>query len=85
MGNIFAIEQGVKVACAVTGFKGTVTARMEHDSGCLRYEVTPKAVKNKVEDARWIDEIHLLASVPKAKKKSPPGGPHNAPPARSHP
>ncbi len=86
MGNTFAIELGTKVTCSITGMKGTITARIEYDTGCRQYQVMPKAIKNKVADARWIDEVHVIDSVPKPKKaEKKAGGWHADPPERNHP
>ncbi len=82
MGNIFAIELGTEVKCKVTGFKGTAISRIEYDTGCRRYEVQPKAVKNKVPSSRFVDEINLIDSVPKPKKA---GGYHPNPVGPSTP
>ena len=51
---------GEKVKDAVTGFKGTITSRIEYLNGCLQYCVEPKVGKEgKKMDHQYIDEGQL--------------------------
>lgn len=82
----FKFEQGEKVMDMVTRFGGLVTARVECSDWCLRYEVTPKGLKDGIPIApRWVDETQLKSlEKPKIKINTrTTGGPHNSPRPRS--
>jgi len=73
-------RQGIRVKDQVSGFEGTITARVEYLNGCRQYCVEPKLDKEgKVQDHKYIDEGQL-ESIPKKPKKAsrkdvePPGG-----------
>ncbi len=74
----FKIKLGVKAKDSVTGFSGIVVGRAEYITGCRQYCVTPKADKNKMNDANWFDEDRLLKSV-KDLKPGDDGGPQHNP------
>jgi len=60
---------GEKVKCKVTGFKGTITARIEYLNDCLQYCVDPKVDKEgKMKKAHYIDEEQL--ELQKSRKTS---------------
>ena len=77
---MFKLELGKKVSDNITGFKGTVTGRVEYLTGCRQYLVAPKAQGNKYGDAVWLDEGRLLKGGVAVYtgyngKASGPGGP----------
>ena len=75
----FKFELGVQVKCKITGFKGTVIARIEHITGCDQYSVRPKGEHNKLGEAVWFDELELEQLKGKQivlkAVDIPPGGP----------
>ena len=55
-----AIKLGSKAKCKVTGFTGTVTARVEYLNGCIQYSVVPKMTEEgKMPACEYIDEAQL--------------------------
>lgn len=80
LATIWKFELGEKVKDTITGFKGTVTARIDYLNGCLQYCVEPKVGKEgKMEKHHYIDEGQLVSIEPRstrAKKDSKdiPGG-----------
>ncbi len=57
---MFRIENGNKVKCIITGFKGIVTARVEYFNGCIQYNVQPGVDKDGTHSkGRYIDEAQL--------------------------
>jgi hypothetical protein len=69
------IKLGSKVKDKVTGFKGTVTARIEYLNGCIQYCVMPKVAKdNKAVEGQYIDVEQLEIEGTGLKIKSKPGG-----------
>ena len=75
-----------EVKDTVTGFKGTVTSRIEYLNGCLQYCVEPKVGKEgKMQKHSYLDEDQLeLIKVKstrarKETKKSPGGVMPNVP------
>lgn len=88
------IEMGDRVKDTITDFKGTVVAKIIYATGCIRYEVKPRGLKDgKSIEAEWIDESTLVIvekAKPKAtkivkEKEEPPGGPGDVPSESSHP
>ena len=82
----WAFELGDKVKDTVTGFKGTITARIEYLNGCLQYCVEPKVGKEgKVEKHYYVDEGQLeliearSARARKASEKGTGGDMPNTP------
>lgn len=60
MAKKFKFNFGEKVSDAITGFVGTITARVEYMNGCLQYEVTPCELKDGVPQKEpWLDEQRL--------------------------
>jgi hypothetical protein len=57
----FKFSLGVFVVDQVTGFRGVITARQDHLTGCNRYAVQPLAKKNggRLPASFWFDE-HAL-------------------------
>lgn len=58
----FKYPQGVKVKCRITGFKGTIVARLQLVNGCVQYSVQPGLFKddsNYIPDPYNIDEQSL--------------------------
>ena len=55
-------ELGSTVKDTITGFKGTVTARVEYISGYANYRVEPNhlATDGKVIKGEWFDEARLV-------------------------
>ena len=84
MKETFKIELGEQVKDSITGFKGTVTARVQYITGCNQYLVTPKMKRgeNKAPSATWYDEDRLLDSVKRPKARKPIGGPQHTPPMK---
>lgn len=88
------IEMGDRVKDTITDFKGTVVAKIIYATGCIRYEVKPRGLKDgKSIEAEWIDESTLVI-IEKAKpketkiakeKEEPPGGSGDVPSKLSHP
>jgi len=63
---------GEKVKDIITGWKGTVTARIEYLNGCLQYCVESKVDKEgKIKKAPYIDEGQL--ELQKSRKVSSEG------------
>lgn len=66
-----------EVKDTVTGFKGTITARIEYLNGCIQYCVEPKVGKEmKMEKHHWVDEAQLeliKTRSARAKKASEKG------------
>lgn len=68
---------GEKVKDIITGWKGTVTARIEYLNGCLQYCVESKVDKEgKMKKAPYIDEgqLELIEGKSKRASKSGPQG-----------
>lgn len=68
---------GEKVKDRVTGFKGTITSRIEYLNGCLQYCVEPKVGKEgKKMDYQYVDEgqLELIEGKSKRVSKSGPQG-----------
>ena len=69
---------GEKVKDTITGFKGTVTARIEYLNGCLQYCIEPRVGKEgKVEKVQYVDEGQLeIQGAKRVKSDSsfPPSG-----------
>lgn len=83
------IEINDEVKDIITGFKGTVVAKIIYRNGCIQYEVQPKLLKDGViVKSAWIDEGQLIvkkeAKTKKGKEK-PPGGSGHMPSGSSHP
>ena len=78
---------GDKVKCKVTGFAGTVTAKVEYLNGCVQLLVRPKAAivkKSEVQkypEGTYIDveQLEVIEAKKKAKAKPSGGG------VRQHP
>jgi len=78
---------GEKVKDKVTGFKGTITSRIEYLNGCRQYCVEPKVGKEgKMQKAQYVDEGQLVEDLTSKQKKasskkadSPGGDMPNAP------
>lgn len=51
----------------LTGFRGTIVARVEYITGSDRYLVQPPFRKNKLSQAEWFDEARLDVSDQPAK------------------
>jgi len=56
---MFKFDLGTKVRDKITGYEGTITARVEHLNGCVRYCIQGKAKDGKIPDGEWIDEQQL--------------------------
>jgi len=76
----WTFKLGEKVKDTVTGFKGTITARIEYLNGCIQYCVEPKVGKEmKMEKHHWIDEgqvelIEVRSARARKISKSGSGG-----------
>jgi len=50
------IKLGCEAKDRVSGFKGTITARLEYLNGCVQFCICPKVGKDgKLEDGRYFD------------------------------
>ena len=82
------IEMYDEVKDTISGFKGIVVAKIIYATGCIRYEVKPRGIKDgKSIEAEWIDES-ILVITKKAKSETiekDPGGPGDIPSKLSHP
>lgn len=64
---MFRFENGDKAKSVITGFKGIITARADHLTGCNRYYLQPTINEDgTVPDGCWHDEQEL--KVIKSKK-----------------
>jgi len=75
---------GMYARDTVTGFDGVVTGRVEFETGCIRYQVTPdRLIEGKMPEAVWIDEVRCEFVEQRLKFKpivhSAKGGPGPAP------
>ena len=58
----FKFELGAKVKDELTNFKGIVTVRSEHITGCDRYCVRPRTDDtSEVKGSIWFDEQRLVS------------------------
>lgn len=78
--TIWEFDLGTCVKDRVTGFKGTITARIEYLNGCLQYCIESKLDKEgKIQKHQYIDEGQLkFISGPviklSEKEEEGPGG-----------
>jgi len=60
MASEFYYKLGAAVKDVVTGFKGTVTGRVEYLTGCRQYMVAPKMKDDgTLMEPRWYDEDRI--------------------------
>lgn len=53
----FIFPLGIKAEDKITGFKGIITGRADHITGCNTYGLKPKVDKEgKVQEIEWFDE-----------------------------
>ena len=77
---IFKYDLGAQAVDTVTGFKGTITARIEFISGCVQYALRPRVdEKGQMVDSVYIDEDRLEIEVekPEPKRVARSGGPQD--------
>ena len=95
------VPLGAEVKDELTGFRGTATARFIYLNGCIRVQIAPKVGKDgKFRESQVFDEQQIkVLRAPKVPKQDDlskkeierrvarvkPGGPHDAPTARSTP
>ena len=83
------INTGSKAVDKLTGFAGTVTARIEYITGCIQYQLQPYGLKEgKVIEPQWFDESRLDAvdeSSAKRRDDASSGGPVTSMPTPQHP
>jgi hypothetical protein len=90
------IEMNDEVKDTITDFKGTVVAKIIYATGCTRFEVKPRGLKDgKSIEAEWIDESQLkitkkakpkvIEATKMIKDEDPPGGSGDIPDELSHP
>ena len=64
----------------ITGFEGTVIAKISYLFGCAQYNLVPKAKEGKLEDGQWFDEgrIEIIGDgvKPEEVKAEKNGGYH---------
>lgn len=66
---------GDKVEDKVTGFEGTVVAKINYLNGCTQCQVQPKVnEKGEIPKTSWIDEPQLKIVVKDPEGKVPPKG-----------
>lgn len=73
----FKFGLGIGAKSIVSGFKGTITARLQHLNGCDRYFIAPKVDKDgKLPDGYWFDEgeVDPLKSKKIKTESKEPGG-----------
>jgi len=68
----------------VTGFKGVIVARTEWMTGCTRYGIQSRKLKEdgSVLDIQWFDEAQVMVTVSEPAveiPQAPPAGPTPAP------
>ena len=76
----FKYDMGQQAEDIITGFKGIITGRCEHITGCDTYGLKGKVDKDgKVTDAHWIDEGQVKITgkgiLPKQIQGKEKGGP----------
>ena len=61
MAKKFKHELGKEAEDLLTGFKGIITSRTEHITGCNVYGIAPKVIKDdgKVAETQWFDEARI--------------------------
>jgi hypothetical protein len=63
----FDLPAKIKVRDKITGFTGTITARIQRINGCLQYLVKPRVKdgENKLEEGIWLDfpDIEVLDDI----------------------
>ena len=85
MANPKSILFGSIASDLVTGFKGVVVARTEWMTGCTRYGIQSRKLKEdgSVLDIQWFDEAQIVIEVScgttTADSELPPAGPTPAP------
>ena len=63
------VDYGIEYKDSVTGLVGKVTGILQHQFGCVRVCLQPKAKEDgTVPDGQWIDEMSLEAVEPKENK-----------------
>lgn len=78
--TLWMFKLGVKVTDSVTGFSGTITARVEYLNGCRQYGVAPRISNDgKKPDSEYFDEERLFLGAAVTRKEddqmvAPPGG-----------
>ena len=78
--TIWEFDLGTRVKDRVTGYEGTITARIEYLNGCLQYCVEAKLDKEgKIQKHQYVDEGQLKFIAGPAlklsgKKDEGPGG-----------
>lgn len=56
---MFRHELGIVASDRITGFKGRITSRIDHVTGCSQYYLQPSVNPAKMDvmpEGRWIDE-----------------------------
>jgi len=72
--TMWKFKLGDDIKDTVTGFRGTITARIEYLNGCIQYCVEPKVGKEmKMEKHHWIDEGQIELTKGKSKRESKSG------------
>lgn len=83
----FEFELGQSVRDVITGFRGYVSSRIQHITGCNQYDVKPRELDkdDKMKDGQWFDEGRLeitddeSVSLPSRPEKRPGGPAPDAP------
>lgn len=78
---MFKFDLGIEVKDKITGFVGVIVSRAEHLTGCNRYGVQSRKLKNnnEVADWTWFDEHQLVYKgkglILERQQNQYPGGP----------
>lgn len=59
----FKHDLGVEASDVVTGFKGIITGRAQHLTGCNTYGLKPKIdSEGKISSDEWFDETRIIVN-----------------------
>jgi len=78
---MFKFDLGSRVRDKITGYVGTIVARIEYLNGCKRYSVQAKVKDEKIPEPEWLDEqqLELIEEPEEAIKQDSTGGDRSAP------
>ena len=79
------IKLGQQAKDKITGFKGTVVARIEYLNGCIRLEIQPKELQDNGQPVEtcFFDEVQCIPQQEPINDK-PAEGPRKNPPSMRH-
>jgi len=78
---MFKFDLGSRVRDKITGYVGTIVARIEYLNGCKRYSVQAKVKDEKIPEPEWLDEqqLELIEELEEAIKQDSTGGDRRVP------